>query len=141
MVSALAFHPGGPGSISGKANLQIKFFSFSSCRNHQISFVRLASFRITQIISPEKASERKGMSTIEQGRRNVWGHEDWSSPCFQNCRGENEDFDYQHCFLFNSEWEKIKCSKIVQGNSKIKELSIKGCFYDDKSQFKRNLRS
>ena len=23
-----------------------------------------------------------------QGRRNVWGHEDWSSPCFQDWSGE-----------------------------------------------------
>ena len=28
--------------------------------------IRLATFKITQIISPERASERKGMSTVEQ---------------------------------------------------------------------------
>ena len=50
-----------------QANLQINFFSFfSSCRNHQTFLIRLATFKITQILSPERASERKGMSTVEQ---------------------------------------------------------------------------
>ena len=51
------------------ANLQINFFfffSFSSCHNHQTFLIRLATFKITQILSPEKASEKKGMSTVEQ---------------------------------------------------------------------------
>jgi hypothetical protein len=52
----------------GEANLQINsfsFFSFSSCRNHQTFLIRLATFKITQILSPERAFERKGMSTKE----------------------------------------------------------------------------
>ena len=28
--------------------------------------MRLATFKISQILSPERASERKGMSTVEQ---------------------------------------------------------------------------
>jgi hypothetical protein len=55
-----------------KANHQItffSFFSFSSCRNHQTFLIRLATFKITQILSPERASERKGMSTLE---RFIW---------------------------------------------------------------------
>ena len=40
-------------------------FSFSSCCNHQTFLIRLATFKITQILSPERASERKGMSTVE----------------------------------------------------------------------------
>ena len=41
------------------------FFSFSSCHNRQTFLIRLATFKITQILSPERASERKGMSTVE----------------------------------------------------------------------------
>ena len=50
----------------GYANLQLNFFSlfsFSSCRNHQTFLIRLATFKI---LSPERASQRKGMSTVEQ---------------------------------------------------------------------------
>ena len=69
VVSDLAFHTGGPGPIPrlGKSlNLQINFFfSFSSCRNHQTFLFRLAIFRITQILSSERASERKGMPIVE----------------------------------------------------------------------------
>ena len=57
------------GSIPGQANLQINFFSFfsfSSYRNHQTFLIRLATFKITQILSPERTSERKGMSTVKQ---------------------------------------------------------------------------
>ena len=43
------------------AILQINFFS--SCHNHQTFLIRLATFKITQILSPERASERKGMSS------------------------------------------------------------------------------
>ena len=50
----------------GQANLQTNFFSFSSCCNHQTFHIRLATFKITQILSPERASERKGMSSVEQ---------------------------------------------------------------------------
>ena len=69
VVSALAFHPRARVQFPVKANLQINFFSFSSSssyRNHQTFLIRLATFKITQILSPERASERKGMSTIEQ---------------------------------------------------------------------------
>ena len=69
VVSTLAFHAGSRGSIPGSANLQINFFSFfsfSSYCNHQTFLIRLATFKITQILSPERASERKGMSTVEQ---------------------------------------------------------------------------
>ena len=52
VVSALAFHTGDQGSIP--------------CHNHQTFLIRLATFKITQILSPERASERKGMSTVEQ---------------------------------------------------------------------------
>ena len=69
-VSALAFYPGGPDSIPWLADLQINFFfpffSFSSCCNHQTFLIRLATLKITQIFSPERASERKGVSTVEQ---------------------------------------------------------------------------
>ena len=59
-----------PGFTSpAKQNLQINFFSFSSCCNHQTFLIRLAIFKIPQIPSPERASERKGMSTVE---RFIW---------------------------------------------------------------------
>ena len=69
VVSALAFHAEGPGSIPLLGKFQINFFSFfsfSSCRNHQTFLIRLVTFKITQILSPERASERKGMSSKEQ---------------------------------------------------------------------------
>jgi hypothetical protein len=56
----------------GWANLQINFFSsfsFTSCCNHQTFLIRLATFEIIQILSPERASERKGVSTVE---RFIW---------------------------------------------------------------------
>ena len=68
VVSALAFHAGDWVQFPGWANLQINFFSFfsfSSCHNHQTFLFRLATFKITQILSPESASERKVMSTKE----------------------------------------------------------------------------
>ena len=73
VVITLAFHAGGTGSISwlGKSSKIIfsSFFTFSSCHNHQTFLTRLATLKITQILSPERASERKGMSTVE---RFVW---------------------------------------------------------------------
>ena len=62
VVSALAFHAGGQGSIPGQARLQLNFFSFfafSSCCTHQTILIRLATLKITQILSPERASEKK----------------------------------------------------------------------------------
>jgi hypothetical protein len=41
----------------GKVNLQINSFSFfSSWPNHQTFLIRLATFKISQIFSPERAS-------------------------------------------------------------------------------------
>ena len=40
--------------ILGQAILQINFFTFFSCRNHQTFLIRLATFKITQILSPER---------------------------------------------------------------------------------------
>ena len=65
VVSALGFHAGDPGSIPQVGKFQINFFS-SFCCNHQTFLIRLATFKITQILSPEKISDRKGMSTVEQ---------------------------------------------------------------------------
>ena len=68
LVSGLAFHTWV--QFPGQANLQINFFSFfslSSCCNHQTFLIRLATFKITQILSTERASERKGMSTVHMG--------------------------------------------------------------------------
>ena len=45
----------------------LSFFSF--CCNQQTFLSRLATFKITQILSPYRTSERKGMSTVE---RFIW---------------------------------------------------------------------
>ena len=66
VVSAVAFHPGDPGSISGHT-FKLSFV-FQLLR--QVSWRKVQKkqqpLRITQILSPERASERKGMSTVER---------------------------------------------------------------------------
>ena len=70
LLGIVAFQAGGPGSIPWAKHIFrptfFSFFSFSSCWNHQTFLIRLATFKITQILSPERASERKGMSTVER---------------------------------------------------------------------------
>ena len=69
VVSALAFHTRGLGSVPRLGKFQINFFSFlsfSSYRNHQTFLIKSAAFKINQILSPERTSERKGVSTVER---------------------------------------------------------------------------
>ena len=65
VVSAVAFHPGDPGSISGHT-FKLSFV-FQLLR--QVSWRKVQKeqqpLRITQILSPERASVRKGMSSKE----------------------------------------------------------------------------
>ena len=66
VVSAVAFHPGDPGSISGHT-FKLSFV-FQLLR--QVSWRKVQKkqqpLRITQILSPERASDLKGMSTVKQ---------------------------------------------------------------------------
>ena len=69
VVCALAFH--GPVSIPrpGKSSNWLFLLLLLLLLLHQTFLIRLITFKITQILSPEKASERKGMPTIE---RFIW---------------------------------------------------------------------
>jgi hypothetical protein len=61
MVSALAFHAEGPGSIPQLGKLQINFFSFFSFCPHQTFLNKLATFNNHLKLSPlKKLLSQKG---------------------------------------------------------------------------------
>ena len=65
------------------------FFHLINWREYQISF---------SIIQTIKPLFKTKYIYLLQGRRNVWGHKDWSSPCFQDSVNpiSTREADYAH---------------------------------------------